>query len=314
MFSYLLGIMVMTIYNQTYGSTAITTLMDRYNNIMEDAMSLSAFSAIILTIKSLAVGITLLLYLIDLSGKVTEKNFSIEQFFKATLRCVVAYMFIMNSDIIVGYLMDLGNGVADGIREVDAGYDFFNGLRYPERKTMLINGLAKFEITEVLGYIVYAILPWVLSMIGEVVLQVILISRILEIVVMTIFAPVAISDIYRSGTQSTGVQYMKKILALGLQIAVILLINTATQAIVTEIVGSGTGQTMTSLLKVTEYSGSMQDALANGSLVYTKDSLVQFLDALVGKGDMIKILGIMLARIGLIWNSMPLCEEITGAK
>ena len=28
----------------------------------------------------------------------------------------------------------------------------------------------------------------------------------------------------------------------------------------------------------------------------------------------LKTFGVTLARIGLIWNSMPLCEEITGAK
>ena len=76
--------------------------MNRYDKIMGDAMKNTAFSSMIATIKGLAVGFTIILYLIDLSGKVTEKNFSIEQFFKATLRCVVTYMFIMNSSTIVG--------------------------------------------------------------------------------------------------------------------------------------------------------------------------------------------------------------------
>lgn len=309
MFSYLLGIMAMTIYNQTYGTSTVLNLMERYNKIMEDAMSLHAFDSMVLTIKSIAIGISVLLYFIDLSAKVTEKNFSLEQFFKATLRCATAYMFIMNADVIVGYLMDLGAAAADATTEIEAGHDFFNA----QNKTMFINGIAKFKIKEILSYIVYALLPWILSMIGEVILQIILISRILEVVVMTVFAPMAISDIYREGTSSAGVQYMKKMFALGLQVAVIVLINTATQAIITEIVGAGAGQSMTALL-LPAIDNITPDTLANGTAVFTKDSLVNFLDVLVGQDAMIKVLGIMLARVGLIWNSMPLCEEITGAK
>lgn len=313
MISYLVGIMAMTIYNQTYGTTSVTTLINRYNEISASAMSIGSFSSLVLTMKSLAVGITLLLYFVDLFGKVTEKNFSIEQFFKATLRCVTAYMFIMNSDVIVGYLMDAGAAMSEGIASTDIGYDFFSS-DHTERKTMLINGIEKFGIKDRLSYVILALIPWMISMLGEIILQIVLISRILEIGVMTVFAPIAISDIYREGTASTGVQYMKKMFALGMQVAVIILINVATQAIISEIMGTGAGQALTDSLIMTEYTGSEQDALANGSLIYTKDSIKVFLDTIFGHGDRLKVLGIMLARLGLIWNSLPLCEEITGAK
>lgn len=136
MFSYLLGIMAITIYNQSYGSTGVLNIMNRYDKIMGDAMKNTAFSSMIATIKGLAVGFTIILYLIDLSGKVTEKNFSIEQFFKSTLRCVVTYMFIMNSSTIVGYLLDLGGAAAKEVSD-QAGLDFFGG----NEKSMLINGM-----------------------------------------------------------------------------------------------------------------------------------------------------------------------------
>ncbi len=310
MFAKLLGFMTMTIYNQTYGTSTILNLIQRYNDIMEQAMGINAFTALITTIKSLAVGISILLYFIDLSEKVTEKNFSIQQFFQATLRCVIAYMFIMNSDIIVGYLMDLGESVASSTGSIESTNEFFNATR----KTMLINGIGKLKISTILGYVINAVIPWILSMISTVILQVVLISRILEVVVLTTFSPLAISDIYREGTASAGVRYMKKIFALGLQIAVIILINLATQEIISSIVGIDAGASLTNLLRRTEYTGNMNDALANGTLVYTTDSLEKFLTALLGQGDKVKIYGIMLARLGLIWNSMPLCEEIAGAK
>lgn len=207
MFAKLLGFMAMTIYNQTYGTSTILNLIQRYNDIMEQAMGISAFTALITTIKSLAVGISILLYFIDLSEKLLKK-LQYTAIFQATLRCVIAYMFIMNSDIIVGYLMDLGEAVTNSTGSIESTSEFFNATR----KTMLINGIGKLKISTILGYTMNAIIPWILSMISTVILQVILISRILEVVVLTTFSPLAISDIYREGTASSGVRYMKKCL------------------------------------------------------------------------------------------------------
>lgn len=312
MFSYLLGIMAITIYNQSYGSNGIMKIMDRYDVIMEKAMSINTFTSILMAIKGLAVGFTLVLYFIDLSGKVTEKNFSIEQFFKATLRCVTTYMFIMNSDTIVGYLLDMGSAATHEISDT-AGLDFFGG----NEKSMLINGIAKMKITEILSYIVCSVLPWIISMIGEIIIQVVLISRILEIITMTTLSPIAISDIYREGTSSNGVQYMKKMFALGLQVAVILVINAATQAIIAQLAGVGSGASITGLLEMSQLNikaDEMDTAIETGKLVYSQDSIKAFLDVVTAGTKTLKTFGVTLARIGLIWNSMPLCEEITGAK
>ena len=310
MFNNLLGAMVIYIYNQTYGSSYITSLISKYEAITADAMGLSVFSSLVTTIKTLAICITMLLYFMDLFGKVTEKNFSIEQFFKATLRCVTTYIFISNSIEIVGYLMDAGSSLSSSIASY-GGYNFFT----TNHKVMFINSFNSFSIAEILSYIMNCLIPWLLSMIGSVVIQIVLISRVLEIVVLTVFAPLAIADIYREGTSSSGVQYMKRMLALGLQVAVILVINAATQAIILEVIGGNSGLTMSKLLKeVTEFTGSRHEAIKNGTLIYTKESVEDFMSAICNQNDLVKVLGIQLARLGLIWNSLPLCEEITGAK
>ena len=310
MFNNLLGVMVIYIYNQTYRSSYITSLISKYEAITADAMGLSVFSSLVTTIKTLAICITMLLYFMDLFGKVTEKNFSIEQFFKATLRCVTTYIFISNSIEIVGYLMDAGSSLSSSIASY-GGYNFFT----TNHKVMFINSFNSFSIAEILSYIMNCLIPWLLSMIGSVVIQIVLISRVLEIVVLTVFAPLAIADIYREGTSSSGVQYMKRMLALGLQVAVILVINAATQAIILEVIGGNSGLTMSKLLKeVTEFTGSRHEAIKNGTLIYTKESVEDFMSAICNQNDLVKVLGIQLARLGLIWNSLPLCEEITGAK
>ena len=90
----------------------------------------------------------MLLYFMDLFGKVTEKNFSIEQFFKATLRCVTTYIFISNSIEIVGYLMDAGSSLSSSIASY-GGYNFFT----TNHKVMFINSFNSFSIAEILSYI-----------------------------------------------------------------------------------------------------------------------------------------------------------------
>ena len=308
MLSNLLAIMAITIYNQM-------ELITRYNKIATDVMQVGGFAAMVSTVKGLAVGITVLLYLIDLAGKVTEKNFSIEQFFKATLRFVVSYFFILYSDVITNYLIEAGTGITiDTV--MDSGFAFFTDD--PDNKTLLINGIKDMKAIETLGFVISSIIPWLFSMIGEVILQIVLISRILELVVMVTFAPLSISDIYREGTASPGVQYMKRVLALSLQVIVIILINAATQAIIFAIINKGSnvtiGQTITDILVEAEYSESKNVALANGSAKFTVDSVRTFMKTLTGQDSLVKVIGVLLARLGLIWNSMPLCEEITGAK
>ena len=315
MLSNLLAIMAITIYNQMYGASAVLELITRYNKIATDVMQVGGFAAMVSTVKGLAVGITVLLYLIDLAGKVTEKNFSIEQFFKATLRFVVSYFFILYSDVITNYLIEAGTGITiDTVK--DSGFAFFTDD--PDNRTLLINGIKDMKAIETLGFVISSIIPWLFSMIGEVILQIVLISRILELVVMVTFAPLSISDIYREGTASPGVQYMKRVLALSLQVIVIILINAATQAIIFAIIDKGSnvtiGQTITDILVEAEYSESKNVALANGSAKFTVDSVRTFMKTLTGQDSLVKVIGGLLARLGLIWNSMPLCEEITGAK
>lgn len=270
MFNNLLGVMVIYIYNQTYGSSYITSLISKYEAITADAMGLSVFSSLVTTIKTLAICITMLLYFMDLFGKVTEKNFSIEQFFKATLRCVTTYIFISNSIEIVGYLMDAGSSLSSSIASY-GGYNFFT----TNHKVMFINSFNSFSIAEILSYIMNCLIPWLLSMIGSVVIQIVLISRVLEIVVLTVFAPLAIADIYREGTSSSGVQYMKRMLALGLQVAVILVINAATQAIILEVIGAQ----MQQMYNLTD--AEMEYITSSGSghgLIYNGKDIIPFID------------------------------------
>ena len=307
-----LGEVVIIIFNQLYSGTDIIRTMNRYETILSYTRSMTMFGTVISVMKTLAIGITVLLFFIDLGDKVAEKNFSIEHLFKSMLRYYVSFIFIMQSDTIITYLLRACTDVATSITTTGgASYNFFEK---DVNRTMFINGLANIDVVNQLGYLADCLIPWILCMIAQVIIQFVLISRILEITVYTMFAPIALADVYKEGTRSSGVRFIKKLFALGLQVVVIILINEATQAIVLA-VNSGTADSIFGLLKVVELeSGDPVAALSSGALVFTKESIQEFLNVLLGGTSYAKTLGIMCARLGLIFGSLPLCEEITGAR
>lgn len=82
-----------------------------------------------------------------------------------------------------------------------------------------------------LGLVFQLILPFAFSKIIYLGINVTCYARIIELVVRTVFAPVAIADIFHDGMHSPGVRYIKKYIAVCLQGAVIICILAITSTI-----------------------------------------------------------------------------------
>lgn len=80
---------------------------------------------------------------------------------------------------------------------------------------------------ECLGEMASLFLPWVLMQAAKLITFLICWSRILEIMIRVMFAPIGMADIVSGGTQSSGFRYLKKLGAAGLQGAIILAITQA---------------------------------------------------------------------------------------
>lgn len=82
-----------------------------------------------------------------------------------------------------------------------------------------------------LGLAFQLILPFAFSKIIYLGINVTCYARIIELVIRTIFAPIAIADVFHDGLHSPGVRYIKKYIAVCLQGAVILCILSITSTI-----------------------------------------------------------------------------------
>lgn len=306
-----IALLYTTIYDNMFATDNLSTLITKYNNVINRVINTSGYTSIIGTMKALAYAIICVLFLLDLGEKATEKGFSTEQLFKAMLRYFVSAMVVWQSDTIVFYLLNATEALSSQISTAGAGAEAFSA----SEKTMLANGIRDMDISDQFSYILPAIIPWAIAQISRLMLYFVLISRTIEITVRMMFAPAAISDIYKNGTASNGVTYMKKIFALGIQVVVIVLINAAMQNVILALAKNGevSSSSVKAFLVANE---PVKDASGAPIYRYTVDSVKNFMTAIVygGGGNNWQTLGIMLARVGIIYSSLPLCEEAVGVR
>lgn len=316
-----LGDEYIKIFEQLYSGSDVIALIKRYDTIINAIMSGNFFSALVATLKALALGIVLFYCLLDLANKATEKNFSTAQLFKVLLRYYVAGIIILNTDVIVQNLFKLSTGLASSVSSASGSMDFgkqINLLDAKTKQTFYEKLDAELGFLDTMGYVFKGAIPWFICIVSELIIHFVLITRALELSVRMIFAPLAMTGIYKGGTQSAGVRYIKKILSLALQVVVIVLICAVAQTIITYIgstSGAGSnaissGQSLMDIL----FNASAKDATLHGTI--TGDSAKAFLDATLGgaKGNYWMAIGVMLAKLGILYNSMPFCDELIGAR
>lgn len=83
---------------------------------------------------------------------------------------------------------------------------------------------------------IYLLVPWILAWIMGLAVNIICYSRVIEIYARVTLAPVALSDLFQSGTHGTGWRYLKSFLAVALQGALILIIGMIYSAVFQSIV------------------------------------------------------------------------------
>ena len=310
-----LGDEYIKIFEQMYSGQDVVALIKRYDTIIQAMMSGSFFAAAIATFKALALGITLLYCLLDLASKVTEKNFSTAQLFKVLLRYYVAAMIILNADIIVDNLFKLATGLAASVSNASIGNEI-NLLDAKAKQTFYEKLDSRLNFIDTMGYVFKGAIPWFICIVSELIIHFVLITRAIELSVRMVFAPLALAGIYKGGTQSSGVRYIKKILSLALQVVVIVLICSVAQTIISYLSStSGAGSNAVSSGK------SLMHILfnaSNGSVAgtITEESAEAFLSATLGgaKGNYWMAIGVMLAKLGVLYSSMPFCDELVGAR
>lgn len=167
---------------------------------------------------AMAVGETLIVlyFMIEMIERSTADNVTIEHFVKMLIKVFVAFAIIVNFE----YLMDLILKASSSFM-VDAGnMNVGNSEALAEKA----DKLAQVGVIKAMGEMLQMILPYILVFFSKIVVSAIAYGRLLEFAVRTALAPLALANMFGGGFNSPGSRYMRKLVAVALQGAVITLV------------------------------------------------------------------------------------------
>ena len=205
----------------TGASIQIKEINDKYTTILTNNQGV--LSGPYNTMKTLGVSLLTLYFLIELAEKTSHDNFTIEHFVRMFIKFIIGYELISKGLSLFTKFISLTNAVTNDIstsinvEETSNGYEAFVAA-----VDKMCDGNFVMEFLAPLPVILLLMVPALIMMLFSIILQVLFASRIVEMMVRVMFAPIACADIYSEGTRGGGFRYIKKFIALGLQSAVII--------------------------------------------------------------------------------------------
>ena len=173
--------------------------------------------------------LTLIYLIINLSEKSITQGVTMESFMKCFIEFILALVLIMNSFHIIEFASSLGSGVLDDIGNIaqaaagsDTGVASSLMAEVDEINTEQ-SGIGKF-LSLLIIYLGQLMIPQLLANIGKALVVVACMSRGISIIIYGVFLPIPIADVYKDGLNSKGIRYIKKLIALFIQGAIILLV------------------------------------------------------------------------------------------
>lgn len=197
----------------------------------------SVVRAIYNSVMSIGVMLLFVYFTLSLVDKMSSDSFTWEQLWRQ-FAWLLAGKFVMEHGFeILELLFQIGMATAAQI----------SGLGDPNVTETVIDAQAVIDafvesfdgIWSVLAkgvMMIYLLVPWILAWIMGLAVNIICYSRVIEIYARVTLAPVALSDLFQSGTHGTGWRYLKSFLAVALQGALILIIGMIYSAVFQSIV------------------------------------------------------------------------------
>lgn len=160
-----------------------------------------------------------LYFLLELAERVQADSFNLEQFIRMTCKLLIG-VTIMNNGL---DLLKAGMKFSSGVYYSIAG-TVENGSANTAILQGYYDGLKNAGFFKCLPYVFELLIPWLIMFLVKIVLNVIVYSRILELLGRGVFAPIGMANIFSGGFNSSGYRYFKKFVAVALQGAVIAVI------------------------------------------------------------------------------------------
>ncbi len=196
----------------------------------------SVVRAIYNSVMSIGVMLLFVYFTLSLVDKMSSDSFTWEQLWRQ-LAWLLAGKYIMENGFeILELLFNIGMAVAARISALgdpmvtETAIDAAAAI---EELTESFNGF--FAVLGKLIAMVILLFPWLLAWVMKLAVNVICYSRVIEIYARVTLAPVALSDLFRSGLQGAGWRYLKSFLAVALQGALILIIGIIYSAVLSSV-------------------------------------------------------------------------------
>ena len=291
---------IIEVYNGLFTSTSVLETFSTYDKLFSKLMDDSRFTNIVAVITTVGVSVMILYFLIDMAQKASSKNFNYEYFIKSFIKLALAYMLISNSMTIIQYMIDAGSALAEEISGMEASTSFFSDAT---KVSMLKKGLKKIGPIDSVGYMIKIFISWLVVIVANISVTFIAVSRLVELSVRAMFAPVGVADLFGDGGHAAGIRYLKKILALALQFALVVIITDCVALLIQWKVGPDAVNAIKSLESATGSSFSKKETLA-------------FLDAITGSGKFgstwLTCMGLTVTKIGLLFKAIGIANDVAG--
>lgn len=154
-------------------------------------------------------------FIMGIIDNASKEMFGAEQLFKLIIKLFIAVLVITNGLAILEAGIKLGNSLVSNISSGSNDAIVFRRLWDECKQYSWLDSL------EVIGEILNLLLEFVLSLIPVIIILLTIFSRYIEIAVRSMFAPIGMADLYESGPHSNGIKYLKKLLAVFCQGAII---------------------------------------------------------------------------------------------
>lgn len=170
-------------------------------------------------------------FAMEIMSKTTSDNFNSDQFIKMIIQLIASIVIIRNVGTWTPKFVNIGTSL---ITLLQQNADTTINL------TPIKEAIKNAGFLTKLSMIVTLSLPWAISFLARISIVLIVWGRQLEILIRAAFAPVACADIAIGGSHSNGFRYIKKLIALGLQGIMMIIIATAGQAMIAQGLFDGT--------------------------------------------------------------------------
>lgn len=167
----------------------------------------------------IALGLMIIWFLVAFMEKAASEQVTFEQLFMIFAKLIAAKFLIDNGLQIFANLWSLGISLIDTVGNAFPGGPGGNPMEYKElwKDWTGLEWNAKIGILKGIGLLCQLLIPWLVSKIMIAVVMFICYSRIIEMLMRMMAAPIALSDFMTEGLHGAGWRFLKNFLAICLQ-------------------------------------------------------------------------------------------------